>query len=412
MRKIFGKKFVAFCLVSSCFLVPEISLAQEANSEEVNNHEAEKRRLQEQIEIQELRNKLENLQQGNTTQSSPSRLDGKVELPQNVPLYEGRTLVYEALDSVSSALARDIVNKLPLVCEQGCSNSSETDTQEINIVVYDDSSFSEIEYYRAYDLIRQYIIQIYYEQFEIGTGIAEGETGFAPVIGSLNLFTKLGESLVSFMSLFRTNRTFQVFPLEVSHSHLVSLLSQDLEEISKVSLQYKFKVYEPEQYSFAFSNDFGATTDGTLANLLKDISRIEELNHEADEKLLQLSGSNLNSSDIQNLEEFSKFAKDFVKALSTIDTESNTYNLFRLAKAKQLSELISGDGTFVLKLNIIGAEVDQRTTQNLFTGSQLSYSAGVIAEYKVFNGQSELSFADVLYNQTGYTSGAQNNTEP
>lgn len=394
-----SKNLVVSFLLFSCFFATEVSLAQEASS----SHEAEMQRLREEIDRQRLINELNELQQApDASQNAITRLQGSDGHPENAPLFEGRTLVYEALDSVSSALARDIVSKV-------CSSSS--CPEQLTLVIYDDSSFNEVRYYRSYDIIRKYIILTYHEQFGLGEGLDEEESSIvSSITGGFNAAAILGESIINFISLFRVDRTFQAFPLDVSHSHLVSLLSQDLGKISEMSPQYNFKIYEPEQYSFEFSNTF-STRDGPLVKLLEQISEIESLNQRADEELLQASASNLASGRIQDLAEFSKFSKDFVKALSQFDATSNIYNLFRLAKASQLSDLISESETFVLKLRIIGAEVDRRTTRSLFSGSQASYSAGVIAEYKVFNDQSELFFGDILHNQTGYSSGAESNTE-
>lgn len=409
-------------MVSACLLTPKISLAQQASGAEENNSyseeilrlEQETQLLLRQTQLQTQRNALNRVQlegvssglptpnanfnplQGTTTVSGPDAASN---------LFETQTLAYEALSSITQTMADDILSFEDI-------SDMLADDLDVSLIVYNEDIFNELKIYQTYDSIRRGIAVTYYSQYQIGNPPTSEESGIAAsVVGIANAAQAIGQSLIGFISLFRTNRTFTNLGVSIPQEALVSQLNREFINQPSQTSGNVVRVYYPGLYSFEFSNDFANQATGPVTNLLNEINKLQELNQVADQILQgSIVNPDLSSEDIKSLREFHQFSKDFVTALSTVDESSGDYGLVRLARAARLADLISSNETYVLQVDI-SSGASRQISQNLFTGSRMSHSAGVIANYRLFNNQSVLVLSDTLYYETGYTSGARNNVQ-
>jgi hypothetical protein len=92
----------------------------------------------------------------------------------------------------------------------------------------------------------------------------------------------------------------------------------------------------------------------------------------------------------------------FVAALTAVDEKSATSPLVSLLRAEKLYRLMSDSQTATLYIKVLKAGGNNKITQNLFKGTKITHSGGVVVSYILFNNAGEVTQADTLYNYDGY----------
>lgn len=110
--------------------------------------------------------------------------------------------------------------------------------------------------------------------------------------------------------------------------------------------------------------------------------------------------------------QFDKFYQDIIKVDATtgvnpITSYLQTENLLEALECDK-STGACGNGTFLLKLNVIDVGGNNRTKKNLvttfFTGDSVSHTGGAIVEYKLYDPTGHINASSVCFDYFGYLS--------
>jgi hypothetical protein len=92
----------------------------------------------------------------------------------------------------------------------------------------------------------------------------------------------------------------------------------------------------------------------------------------------------------------------FRDGLLKVDEASGTSELARLLRAEILEASLQEQDSYLLYMKIVKAGGSNQVTRNLFRGSKLSHSGGVIVTYLLFRSDGAIAASDTLHDYSGF----------
>ena len=267
--------------------------------------------------------------------------------------------------------------------------------------------------YRAYQITIGSIRASYDSRFGINDYIDDGYP--APetyaTVKTIEAAQAIAQAFAGLLSLFRTDRQITNFSFDsIPESALISQLNRALQGQST-----EITVYYPGNYSFDFSSELGFA----LNEIFVEIDDLQDLLSRGKEKLGNSAENGLTNSEANDLRALNQLTEDFIQTFSDNNETTEQNALIHLASIRPLACLLQGNGlrcdsfsqgAYVLKVDITSG-ASRQISDNLFTGSRISHSAGVIVNYMLFDDINSLALGNTLYHETGYTRGSRSNVE-
>lgn len=303
-------------------------------------------------------------------------LEGKVDIDEHVKL-ESEILTYQALSELLQFAAGRIGGVSP---------------KPTSVVIYSDRDVAALQ---NYNTLKAQIDSTTQRYGEILPGGAEA--GPAGILLAPEMASTLLRSVADVAALFRTNTTIGGLTFTVEEGALVSQLSKALKAISINS--YYPSVYPPN----LFSKDTPAIIK-SLSDLYVQKSKSELIvsrceSTENDVKAL----CNANKDTVLRLKALNQQVSKFIDELSVVDDTTKSSALTGMVRAENLRNIFQGsDSTYILQVKVLDAAGSNKRTSNLFTGTKLSHSGGIIVNFILFEKNGMVMLSDTLYNYKGF----------
>lgn len=259
------------------------------------------------------------------------------------------------------------------------------------LVVYNDRDVSGLQHY-ATVIAQLENLQKYYASL-----LKTPDPTIESVAGTLlapELATTMLKSVADVLAMFRTNTDIKGVSITIEEAAFISQLKQHLTGVTLV-----YPALYPPNLLVAASTD----NDG----LMKMMSNIFEEKVKADEIIKEYEAATDKKSHpyrnrITRLKAMNDQFDKFVAALTVLDATTGASPMTNLVRAEKLRKTLKKGDSGMLYVKVMKAGGNNKITQNLFKGTKISHSGGVVVSYIVFNNAGEVALADTLYNYDGY----------
>jgi hypothetical protein len=260
------------------------------------------------------------------------------------------------------------------------------------LVVYNDRDVSGLQHY-ATVIAQLENLQKYYSELLKKPSPQNPEAATAALLAP-ELATTMLKSVADVLAMFRTNTDIKGVSITIEEAAFVSQLKQHL---TGVTLMYP-GLYPPNLL-------VAASTDSD--SLMKMISNIFEQKVKADEIIKDYEASTDKKAHpyrdrVTRFKAMNDQFDKFVAALTALDATTGASPMTNLVRAEKLHKTLKKGDSGMLYVKVMKAGGNNKITQNLFKGTKISHSGGVVVSYIIFNNSGEVALADTLYNYDGY----------
>lgn len=310
---------------------------------------------------------------------STTPLTGKVEIDENVKL-ESKILAYQAL----SELLRTLSGRI-----------SKLNAKPQLIVIHNDKEVAALQNYSAVKAQIDATAQRYGQILPGGAEAGPAGILLAPEVASTFL-----RSVIDVAALFRTDTVIDGLTFTVEEGALVSQLSRDLQDAG-IAVYYPL-VYPPNLLSDSIPVILKSLSDLYVQKSKSElvVFRCESTVNEI-KALCTINKENIAES-VARLKALNKQVDEFIDDLSKVDETTKTSALAALVKAENLRNLLQQNGAYFLQLKVLDAAGSNKRTSNLFTGTKLSHSGGIVVNFILFDNRGAIKLSDTLYNYNGF----------
>jgi hypothetical protein len=281
-------------------------------------------------------------------------------------VFESELLAYKSLSDIASGVGADM--------------NGVTGT----VVMHNDADIHSLQ---AYSIIlaqiKNTVDQYKALNSRLNPGAAE-EVGAATVLAAPQVVSTLLRSVVDIAALFRTDTAITGLAITVDNAVLNS-------QVAEVLRRKGFNVFEPKLYLPNLFNQPDSEIIKQLGNLNLVKARGEQAVAEFDALSAEAQKASSKKAIIPRVRALNTQVDAFIDALMRVDETTKLSPLTGLYRAERLRNLLDDkqNPTYVLHLKLAKAEGTRTKKSNLFTGTKLSYSGGMIVSYTLFdrNGQ-------------------------
>jgi len=373
---------------------------QEPNAQAGATPDAERVRLQNELELEKLRADIAEQRKRSLAARLPDSKDDeanktlkgeiKVEDKANTFETESVALSYEAL----SILAKQISSKLQVGA--GAFNQ---------VVIYSEPDFQSLVQYRifesqagpaldAYDFLLKTESTNRGEKSSLSRGIAS-EVLELPVIG-----TAFVKSAIDFLSLFRTDTAITNKKVTIEETALGALVANEMR-----FTRPNFTVYFPGAY--IPEDDWEPADENSVLTQLTKLYAYQAIAKEIladyDQTAAAEKPKHLYHQKIPALKALNEQVARLLANYENRQGENAGNRLRELVRAEQLNRMLESDPkTGILQLKVLDAGGSERITRNLILGSKIRHSGSAIVEYLLFDKTGVLRSSEVFYYHTGF----------
>ena len=328
--------------------------------------------------------------------SASQALDGRINLAPGQTTIESLTLAYREMDIVAERICADLRTNFP-------------DLR--NVIVADSSLINTLPFYRVYRS-RISLFEGSYKELLPDLPAPPPPPGFStssPLdLSFLSVPTTVLRSFIDLVALFRSDVSIRTFTFSPEENALISNLA--------TNCQNPINVYHPDRYLLDTRN---VSTSGLFGDVWGEIDNLISLRGRAQQRVDELERKGRSTSPIEKenlgrLKNINKLFDDFITGLGSLSNSNAVNPLYAIARAARIEEIIkqnteasdSSSGAITSRfifLSIPHAGGSDRTTRNLFTGSRVRYSGGVLVEYMLFSSEGYIEYSDVIDSHSGFT---------
>jgi hypothetical protein len=281
--------------------------------------------------------------------------------------------------------------------------------KQSTVVVFDDELLTFLNEYRRLNLEMELIIAKYTDILRTQPSFSieqanEAGIPFPPtqVLRGLELLTRVTRSVIDFVALFRTKRTFSEVEGEafLGEHVLASTIAGSLSADKTLQIN----AYYPSIYAYL---PLSSKTPIAFPTNDRDITITQK-----DSISDNLESFFLRRQQLQNLQEL--LSTKVPEELKTQTRELlKKYPIERVIKGLVAYELLERENAHLLYVKRIYAVGNNQVTQSLF-GSTSRHSGNVIMSYILFDQQGAIVDSDILYYHSGFEQfpAPRNNLQP
>jgi hypothetical protein len=308
-------------------------------------------------------------------------LTGEVKVTGEVG-FQGELLVYKSLNDIANGIGADMKNVTG------------------SVVIYNDADINALQAYAIIlTQIKNSVDQYKALNQRLNPGDSE-EVGLAAIFAAPQAASTLLRSVADVAALFRTDTTITGLSINVDEAVLNSLLAE--------SLRLKnLNVFEPALFLPNLFKQPDSEIIKQLGNLNLVKTRGEQAVADFEALKPEAQNASIKKPVIARMRALNTQVDAFLTNLMTIDEKSKKNALTGLYRAERIKNLLEDKQTptYVLHLKMAKAEGVRTTKSNLFTGTKLSYSGGIIVSYTLFDRDGQIVRSGIR----GSYRGSQNN---
>jgi hypothetical protein len=351
------------------------------NSEEV-------KKLQERIDILEKEKRIAELEK-ETAVAERERLGAILPKPTATPLtgkttvddkviLESQILAYKALSEVSDNISGSIKLASP---------------RPAVVIIHNATDVTALQSYVT--IKRQVDATVARYRALLPAGSAEA--GPASLLLGPEVATGLVRSAADLVALFRTDTEIKGLTFSVDEAALVSRISKGLQNSG-------IPVFYPGVYPLRVAAGDSSELLTSLSEVYVGKSKAEMIISRCDSSDKAVKEQCLNSFGdvLPLLKALNAQVEKFLTGLIAVDDSTKTNVLTSLIRAEGLRRMLEAENSCVLQLKVLAAAGSNKTTNNLFTGSKLYHSGGVVISYILFDRNGAIRLSDTLYNYDGF----------
>lgn len=253
-----------------------------------------------------------------------------------------------------------------------------------SVIIYNEADINTLQVYTI--LLAQ--IKTTVDQYnalnqKLNPGAAE-EVGPAAIFAAPQVASTLLKSVADIAALFRTNTVIAGASITVDDAVLNSQVADRLRRKG-------LSLFEPKLFLPNLFNQPDSEIIKQLGNLNLVKARGEQAVAEFDALSQEAQKTSAKKAIIPRVRALNTQVDTFISNLMRIDDTTKQSALAALYRAERLRNLLQDEKTqtYVLHLKVAKAEGIKTTKSNLFTGTKLTYTGGMIVSYTLFdrNGQ-------------------------
>ena len=248
------------------------------------------------------------------------------------------------------------------------------------VVIYSDADINALQTYAIIlTQIKNSVEQYKALNQRLNPGDSE-EAGAAAIFAAPQVASTLLRSVADITALFRTDTIITGLSINVDEAVLNSLLAETLRRDD-------LKVFEPKLFLPNLFKQPDSEIIKQLGNLNLVKTRGEQAVAEFDTLSAEVKKASEKKVAIDRMRALNTQVDAFLTNLMRIDETSKQSALTGLYRAERIKNLLEDKqtSTYVLHLKMAKAEGVRTTKSNLFTGTKLSYSGGIIVSYTLFD---------------------------
>jgi hypothetical protein len=304
--------------------------------------------------------------------SSVQALEGTVTVD-NQFVIESEILSHKALDQISRKIGEELA---------GVTTDS--------LVIIGDRELADIQYYRLISNQISAASDAYTKMGLVGPAQEAGLTGL--MLGG-EAVSSLVKSAVDVASLFRTDTTITSLQIAIDNQALAAQVSNAL--VSSNRRVFYPAIFPP-----------GLVTTEKI-KIVSDISRLNFQKNLADQKIN--ANEEADKPNLPTLKALNAQLTNFMSGLAVPDEQTKVTPLMSLIRGEYLTSMLVGDNDHLLHMKVVRAAGTNTTKRNLFTGTRLKHTGGVIITYMLFDRLGQIKKANTFFSYEGSEGNLRNN---
>ena len=248
------------------------------------------------------------------------------------------------------------------------------------VVIYNEADINALQTYTIIlTQIKTSVNQYKVLNQRLTPGEAE-EVGPAAIFAAPQIASTLLRSVADIAALFRTNTTITGLSISVDDAVLNSRMAE--------TLRHKgLNVFEPKLFLPNLFSQTESEMIQQLGNLNLVKTRAEQAVAEFDALSTEAQKASTKKAVIARMRALNTQVDAFISNLIRIDETTKQSALAGLYRAERIKTLLEDkqNQTYVLHLKLAKAEGTRTSKSNLFSGTKLSYSGGMIVSYTLFD---------------------------
>lgn len=349
--------------------------------------DTELEQLKREKEIEKLKTEIEEEKRKRLRDALPKSetkaLDGKTTVTELA--LPGQILAYSSASQVAKRLATDLQAAEPKMVAGS------------TLIIYSEREFGSVAAFHAV----KGQIEAMQEGYENSLPQAE-MLAFSALPAALlapEVATTLLKSVADLMALFRTETEIKGFAVTVEELAVVSELARALPKAPTLTV-----IYTPAYLPVSF------LANPQNSDLVRKLSLVQRSRRRAGEIVAgfeRLSEEDKKKHPLKDkipiLKALNEQTDKLSSALSTVDEKTGLNLLTVLLKAESLKNRLVDTNSHVLLLKVHLGGGSNKTTRNLFTGTKLRHSGGVIITAMTFDPQGAIAFSKTYFCVSKYT---------
>jgi hypothetical protein len=318
------------------------------------------------------KDKIQNL----LPQPTATPLAGTVNVTGTVA-FQGELLAYKSLADIADAVGTDIHDF------QG------------TVIIHNDSDIKALQTYAIIlSQIKNFVSEYEFLNGKLNVKSAE-EVGPAGILAAPEVASTLLRSVADVAALFRTNTDISGLAIIPDETVINATIASALR-------QHNMHVFEPKLY-------LPNLIKGPDSELIKQLGVLTQMKALAEQSAADYDALPDNKKTanqkivIPKLKALNAQVDTFINNLTHVDDTTKESPLLGLYRAERLKILLqdTSQQCYVLYIKLAKAEGTRTVKSNLFTGTKISYTGGMILSYTLFDRDGEIKKAGIFASYRG-----------